>query len=106
MKLRRFLALLLTALLCLSITACGEKEPTYSPTKSPYAMKWECNAPQIAAENGEIHFYFMSGEGMIASPDNEKGQFDQAIAAMKNVVAGNNVANAAAVIEALTAQQK
>ena len=37
---------------------------------------------------------------------NEKGQFDQAIAAMKNVTAGNNVANAAAVIEALTAQQK
>lgn len=37
---------------------------------------------------------------------NEKGQFEQAIAAMKNVTAGNNVANAQAVIDALTAQQK
>ena len=37
---------------------------------------------------------------------NEKGQFDQAIAAMQQVTAGSNVANAAAVIEALTAQQK
>jgi tetratricopeptide (TPR) repeat protein len=37
---------------------------------------------------------------------NEMGQFEQAIAAMKSVTAGNNVANAAAVIEALTAQSK
>ena len=37
---------------------------------------------------------------------NEMGQFEQAIAAMKSVTAGNNVANAAAVIEALTAQAK
>ena len=36
---------------------------------------------------------------------NEKEMFEQAIAAMKNVTAGNNVANAQAVIEALTAQQ-
>lgn len=35
---------------------------------------------------------------------NEKGQFDAAIAAMRNVTAGNNVANAAAVITALSAQ--
>ncbi|MBE6918683.1 MAG: MBL fold metallo-hydrolase [Ruminococcaceae bacterium] len=77
MKLRRILALLLTALLCLCLTACGEKGPSYSPTKSPYAMKWECNAPQIAAENGEIHFYFMSGEGMNVNPENEKGQTEK-----------------------------
>ena len=54
MKLRRFLALLLVMLLCVSLTACGEKEPEYSPTTSPYAMKWEGNMPQVAAENGEI----------------------------------------------------
>ena len=36
---------------------------------------------------------------------NEKEMFEQAIAAMKNVTAGNNVANAQAVIDALTAQQ-
>jgi hypothetical protein len=35
---------------------------------------------------------------------NEKGQFDAAIAAMRNVTAGNNVANAQAVITALSAQ--
>ena len=36
---------------------------------------------------------------------NEKEMFDQAIATMKLVTAGNNVANAQAVIDALTAQQ-
>jgi tetratricopeptide (TPR) repeat protein len=36
---------------------------------------------------------------------NEKEMFDQAIAAMKNVTAGNNVANAQAVIEALTVKE-
>ena len=37
---------------------------------------------------------------------NEKEMFDQAIAAMKNVTAGNNVANAQAVITALTTPAK
>ncbi|MBQ2239577.1 MAG: hypothetical protein II322_02040 [Alistipes sp.] len=37
---------------------------------------------------------------------NEMGQFDAAIAAMQKVTAGNNVANAAAVIEVLAAQKK
>ncbi|MBQ5924797.1 MAG: tetratricopeptide repeat protein [Alistipes sp.] len=36
---------------------------------------------------------------------NEKEMFEQAIAAMKNVTAGNNVANAQAVIEALTVKE-
>ena len=36
---------------------------------------------------------------------NEKEQFDQAVAAMKNVTAGNNVANAQSVIAALTAEK-
>ena len=36
---------------------------------------------------------------------NEKEMFDQAIAAMKNVTTGNNVANAQAVIEALTVKE-
>ena len=52
-------------------------------------------------DEGRSDIYYLLGVAY-----NEKGQFDQAIAAMKNVVAGNNVANAAAVIEALTAQQK
>jgi hypothetical protein len=37
---------------------------------------------------------------------NEKEMFDQAIAAMKKVTAGNNVANAQAVITALTTPAK
>ena len=52
-------------------------------------------------DEGRSDIYYLLGVAY-----NEKGQFDEAIAAMKNVTAGNNVANAAAVIEALTAQQK
>ena len=49
-------------------------------------------------EEGFSDIYYLLGVAY-----NEKEQFDQAIAAMKNVTAGNNVANAQAVIAALTA---
>ena len=52
-------------------------------------------------DEGRSDIYYLLGVAY-----NEKGQFDQAIAAMQQVTAGSNVANAAAVIEALTAQQK
>ena len=52
-------------------------------------------------DEGRSNIYYLLGVAY-----NEKGQFDQAIAAMQQVTAGSNVANAAAVIEALTAQQK
>ena len=52
-------------------------------------------------DEGRSDIYYLLGVAY-----NEKGQFDQAIAAMQQVTAGNNVANAASVIEALTAQQK
>ena len=52
-------------------------------------------------DEGRSNIYYLLGVAY-----NEKGQFDQAIAAMQQVTAGNNVANAAAVIEALTAQAK
>lgn len=70
MKLRRIFALLLTALLCLSLAACGEKEPEQTdrvPSTSPYAKwvePWVRNVPQTAVDTGTIQFYFMSGEGM------------------------------------------
>lgn len=72
MKLRRFLALLLTVLLCLSVMACGSEAP-----RSPYAMQWQLEAPQLAEKNGELHFYFMSGEGLEASPGNQRGQTEK-----------------------------
>ena len=51
-------------------------------------------------DEGRSDIYYLLGVAY-----NEKEQFDQAIAAMKNVTAGNNVANAQAVITALTATE-
>ena len=50
-------------------------------------------------DEGRSDVYYLLGVAY-----NEKELFDNAIAAMKNVVAGNNVANAQAVIAALTAK--
>ena len=61
----------------------------------------EYSESAIAAQTtdeGRSDIYYLLGVAY-----NEKEQFDQAIAAMKNVTAGNNVANAQAVIAALTA---
>ena len=52
-------------------------------------------------DEGRSDIYYLLGVAY-----NEMGQFDAAIAAMQQVTAGNSVANAAAVIEALTAQKK
>ena len=51
-------------------------------------------------DEGRSDIYYLIGVAY-----NEKEQFDQAIAAMKNVTAGANVANAQAVIAALTANE-
>ena len=53
-----------------------------------------------ATDEGRSDIYYLIGVAY-----NEKEQFDQAIAAMKNVTAGANVANAQAVIAALTANE-
>ena len=49
-------------------------------------------------DEGRSDIYYLLGVAY-----NEKEQFDQAVAAMKKVTAGNNVANAQSVITALTA---
>ena len=72
MKPRRFLTLLLTVLLCLSVMACGSKAP-----RSPYAMQWQLDAPQLAEKNGELHFYFMSGEGLQISGGSSESGFGE-----------------------------
>ena len=56
-------------------------------------------AAQVTDE-GRSDIYYLLGVAY-----NEKEQFDNAVAAMKNVTAGANVANAQAVIEALTANE-
>ena len=53
-----------------------------------------------ATDEGRSDIYYLLGVAY-----NEKEQFDEAIAAMKNVTAGANVANAQAVIAALTANE-
>lgn len=52
-----------------------------------------------ATDEGRSDIYYLLGVAY-----NEKEQFDQAVAAMQKVTAGNNVANAQAVIAALTAK--
>ena len=53
-----------------------------------------------ATDEGRSDIYYLLGVAY-----NEKEQFDQAVAAMKNVTAGANVVNAQAVIAALTANE-
>ena len=72
--------------------------------KKDFNKMIEASAAALEAQTtdeGRSNIYYLLGVAY-----NEKGQFDQAIAAMQQVTAGSNVANAAAVIEALTAQQK
>ena len=72
--------------------------------KKDFNKMIEASAAALEAQTtdeGRSNIYYLLGVAY-----NEKGQFDQAIAAMQQVTAGNNVANAAAVIEALTAQAK
>jgi tetratricopeptide (TPR) repeat protein len=72
--------------------------------KKAFSQMVEFSAAALEAQTtdeGRSDIYYLLGVAY-----NEMGKFDDAIATMKNVTAGNNVANAAAVIEALTAQQK
>lgn len=68
--------------------------------KKNYAKMVELSEAAIAAQTtdeGRSDVYYLLGVAY-----NEMEQFDNAIAAMKNVIAGANVANAQAVITALT----
>ena len=72
--------------------------------KKDFAKMVEISAAALEAQTtdeGRSDIFYLTGVAY-----NEMGQFDAAIAAMQNVTAGHNVANAAAVIEALTAQMK
>ena len=71
--------------------------------KKDYNKMIELSEAALAAQTtdeGRSDIYYLLGVAY-----NEKGQFEQAIAAMKSVTAGNNVENAAAVIKALTPAQ-
>ena len=70
--------------------------------KKDFNKMIELSAAAIEAQTtdeGRSDIYYLLGVAY-----NEKEQFNEAIAAMKNVTAGNNVANAEAVIAALSAQ--
>ena len=72
--------------------------------KKDFAKMVEISTAALEAQTtdeGRSDIFYLIGVAY-----NEMGQFDAAIAAMQNVTAGHNVANAAAVIEALTAQMK
>ena len=71
--------------------------------KKDFNKMIEASAAALEAQTtdeGRSNIYYLLGVAY-----NEKGQFDQAIAAMKNVTAGANVNNAQAVIAALTANE-
>ena len=71
--------------------------------KKDYNKMIELSEAAIAAQTtdeGRSDIYYLLGVAY-----NEKEMFDQAVAAMSNVTTGNNVANAQAVIAALTANK-
>ncbi|MBO7313287.1 MAG: tetratricopeptide repeat protein [Alistipes sp.] len=71
--------------------------------KKDFNKMIELSESALAAQTtdeGRSDIYYLLGVAY-----NEKEQFDQAVAAMKNVTAGANVANAQAVIAALTANE-
>ena len=71
--------------------------------KKDFNKMVELSESALAAQTtdeGRSDIYYLLGVAY-----NEKEQFDEAIAAMKNVTAGANVANAQAVITALTANE-
>ena len=71
--------------------------------KKDFNKMIELSEAALAAQTtdeGRSDIYYLLGVAY-----NEKEQFDNAIAAMKNVTAGNNVANAQGVITALTAEK-
>ncbi len=71
--------------------------------KKDFNKMIELSEAALAAQTtdeGRSDIYYLLGVAY-----NEKEQFDEAVAAMKNVTAGNNVANAQAVITALTAEK-
>ena len=71
--------------------------------KKDFNKMVELSESALAAQTtdeGRSDIYYLLGVAY-----NEKEQFDQAVAAMKNVTAGANVANAQAVIAALTANE-
>ena len=70
--------------------------------KKDYAKMVEISEAALAAQTtdeGRSDVYYLLGVAY-----NEMEKFDNAIAAMKNVTAGTNVANAQAVIAALSAE--
>lgn len=78
MRIRRFSLLLALLLLAGLVTGCGDSGNKEEP--SPYAeyvIPWERDASQIAADAGELHFYFMSGEGMEMHLNNDQGQTEK-----------------------------
>jgi len=78
MKFRRVFALLLCALMTLSLAACAEDPMADVPEElRAYVIPWKLDVSQNAADKKEIHFYFMSGEHMLIDPNNEKGQVEK-----------------------------
>ena len=79
MKLRRIFATLLIVLLTLSLTACSKRDTLADVPEElrPYVTPWKLDVVRKAADNKELHFYFMSGEGFEASPGNTRGQTEK-----------------------------
>ena len=78
MRIRRLSLLLVVLLLCSLVTGCGGSGSKEEP--SPYAeyvIPWERDVSQIAADAQELHFYFMSGEGMTMHLNNDQGQTEK-----------------------------
>lgn len=62
---KKVIALFLTALVLLGLTACGRSFPQ---ELEQYATPWKVDAVKQAKETAAIHYYFMSAQGMVADP--------------------------------------
>ena len=71
MRLRKRILTLLAAMLLLPyFGGCAPKSETPLPEDS-VVIPWETDATKEARRRGEIHYYFMAGEGMVITADSE-----------------------------------
>ena len=62
---------LLAVVLLLCLWGCAPKAEEPPLPDSPFAIRWQVDAPAEAQRRGEIHYYFMAGEGMTITANSD-----------------------------------
>ncbi len=74
---RRISILLLLLCLLIAVTGCANTPKEPASPYAEYVIPWERDVSQEAADAQELHFYFMSGEGMEMHLNNDQGQTEK-----------------------------